>query len=208
MRKQPPLLSHCRAKASLDNARSFFIILVTVRENSFFGSLSCKQFVALKIVLNSFQIRECINVWAFLNCLVWKQLKTPQRWVSLTTNACLIYLLIKLIRVLRETHGSWVFLFFKRMILKKQHPPPKKRTEEEMRKPHDKTWKTDSPNCHAEVWHKHQPYRSPESSWLSRSLVWRCVKRAVGFISVWYEMLSWAQAEWAQNWFFEVEYHN
>lgn len=125
MRKQPPLLSHCRAKPSLDNARSFFIILVTVRENSFFGSLSCKQFVALKIVLNSFQIRECINVWAFLNCLVWKQLKTPQRWVSLTTNACLIYLLIKLIRVLRETHGSWVFLFFKRMILKKQHPPKK-----------------------------------------------------------------------------------
>lgn len=40
--------------------------------------------------------------------------------------------------------------------------------------------------------------RGHSSSWLSRWLLWRCVRRALGFISIWYEILSWAQAEWAE----------
>lgn len=57
---------------------------------------------------------------------------------------------------------------------------------------------------HAGVWQKHKQCCSSESrwghssSWLSMRLLWGCVRRVVGLISVWYEMLSRARAKWAE----------
>lgn len=56
-------------------------------------------------------------------------------------------------------------------------------------------------HSHAKVWHKHWQSCSSKSrwghssSWLSRWLLWGWVRRAAGFISVWYEMLSRARAK-------------
>ncbi len=56
-----------------------------------------------------------------------------------------------------------------------------------------------SPHCaHVRLCSSSESRKGHSSSWLSRCSLWRCVRRAVGFIFVWYEILSWAQAEWAR----------